>query len=181
MAREGRWSLVAEMENLHGLESFWHSPLWPVFWTNTKAFKWEPWFCVSSPLTVLKVQTTAGIVCSAKVTHRPFEIGFHFVVTAILRHRISEASSPIPPVRCRSVSTEADPCAQTVLLAGSCKGSGLSKVTNSGVSRWWVIPRHQLWRGFFFGSSNSLGLSAKLDFCKVSSWDCEHSALRLQP
>lgn len=138
MAREGRWSLVAETGNLHGVELFWHSPLWPVFWTNTKAFKWEPWFSVSSPLTVLKVQITAGVVCSAKITHRPFEI---LSSTLWLKqYQGTEFREPIAPSLWFAGGVLAQKLIHVlmpVLLAGSCKGSGLSKATNPGVLRWW--------------------------------------------
>lgn len=88
------------------------------------------------PTGCLIVQITPGIVCSVKVTHRPFEI-----LRSTLRSQqyqgteFQEPIAPSLPARWGSVNTEADPYAQTVLLAGSCKGSGLAKVTNSGMSR----------------------------------------------
>ncbi|KAL2309303.1 hypothetical protein Nmel_005495, partial [Mimus melanotis] len=99
-----------------------------------KAFKWEPWFSISSPVTVLKVQVAAGIVCFARITHRPLEILGSTLWSQQYQGREfqSIANSHFPLICCGSVSTEADPCAQTISLSGSC---GTPKATNSGMSR----------------------------------------------
>lgn len=176
-------SLVTEMGHLHGVESFWHSPLWPVFWTNTKASKWEPWFSVSSPVTVLKVHVTAGIVCSARTAHRPFEIlgptlrseqyqGTEFQAPIAMFLRFSGGVLAQKLIHLLRQFHWLDPA-----KAQACQRKPTVECQGDG-----VIPGHQLWWGFLFGSSNSLGLCVKLDFCKVSSetvntlpWGCSLS------
>lgn len=62
------------MGDLRGVKSLWHAPAWAVCWSNATAFMWESRLGVFSPLTVINVRVTAGIVCSTGITHRPLEI-----------------------------------------------------------------------------------------------------------